>query len=259
MIRLGRTKLNHLITEMPYGVVLTLSWLKSQGISSKLAWWYVKSHWLERVGDEAYKKPGDNITWIGALSAVQTQLQLPIHVGAKTALELLGQTHFIPMQGIRRVTLFNGSKVKVPRWFCDPNSWNVKLLINKATLFRDEDSALGIMNKKIEGINLQLSTPERAALEVLSLVPHKQSFDEAIKLLEGLSQLRPILIQSLLLKCKSIKTKRLFLYLADRFQHPWLAKLDLTEIDLGSGKRVIGEGGSFDSKYQISVPKIMEE
>ncbi len=259
MTRLERNKLNHLVTEMPFGVVLTLPWLKTQGISSKLAWWYVKSHWLERVGDEAYKKPGDNITWIGALSAVQTQLQLPIHVGAKSALELLGQTHFIPMQGIRRVTLFNSSNVKVPRWFCGPNNWNVKLLINKTTLFQGEDSTLGIMNKEIEGITLQLSTPERAALEVLSLVPHKQSFDEAVKLLEGLSQLRPSLVQSLLQKCKSIKTKRLFLYLADRYQHPWLTKLDLTPIDLGKGKRVIGEGGSFDSKYQISVPKIVEE
>lgn len=219
----------------------------------------VKSHWLARVGSEAYKKPGVNITWIGALAAVQTQLQLPIHAGAKTALELLGQTHFVPIQGIRRVMLFNRSNEKIPKWFRDPNSWNVKLLINKTTLFQGKDSTLGIMNKEIEGINLQLSTPERAALEILSLVPYRQSFDEAVKLLEGLSQLRPSLVQSLLLQCKSIKTKRLFLHLADRLQHPWLTKLDLTKIDLGSGKRVIGEGGSFDSKYQISVPKIMEE
>ncbi len=259
MARLKRRKLNYLVTQMPPGIVLTLPWLKKQGVSCKLAWWYVQSHWLERVGDEAYKKPGDKVTWVGALSSLQNQLQLSVYVGAKTALELLGQAHFIPMQGIRRVILFNSSNSKVPHWFRKPDIWDVKFLINKASMFREEDSLLGVINKEIDGINISLSSPERAALEILFLVPHKQSFDEAIKLLENLSQLRPNLVQRLLEKCKSIKTKRLFLHFADKFQHPWLAKLDLTKIDLGHGKRVVGEGGTYDSKYQISVPKIMEE
>lgn len=259
MTRLERNKINHLVSQMPHGLVLTLPWLKQQGVSCKLAWWYVQSHWLERVGDEAYKKPGEKVNWIGALASIQNQLRLPIHVGAKTALALLGQSHFIPMQGIKRVILFNSSNTKAPRWFSEPNNWDVNFLMNKATLFSNEDSAVGVMNKEIDGISINLSSPERAALEVLSLVPHKQSFDEAAKLIESLSQLRPSLVQSLLEKCKSVKTKRLFLHFADKFQHPWLTKLDLTKIDLGSGKRVIGQGGSYDSKYQISVPKIMEE
>lgn len=259
MTRLKINKLNNFVTQMPHGVVLTLPWLKKQGISCKLAWWYVRAHWLERVGIEAYKKPGDNVTWIGAISAIQSQLLLPIQVGAKSALELLGQTHFIPMQGIRRVVLFNNSTSNVPRWFLDQRLWDVEFLINKITLFQNENSDLGIMQKEIDGINIKLSSPERAAFEILSLVPHKQSFDEAAKLMEGLSQLRPNLIQDLLEKCKSIKTKRLFLYFADRFQHPWLTKLNLTKVDLGHGKRMIVQGGSFDSKYQISVPKLTEE
>ena len=259
MTRSHRNKLNHLVTAMPPGVVLTLPWLEQQGVSAKLAWWYVKSHWLESVGEEAYKKSGDSVTWVGALSALQYQLRLPLHVGGRTALELLGQTHFIPLGGIQQVVLFATTNVRVPRWFRDSNSWKIKLLVNKTVLFNRQDFSLGVINKAIDGINISLSTPERAAIEVVALVPHKQHFDEAAKLIETLSQLRPSLLQNLLERCNSIKAKRLLLYFADKFQHPWLSKLDLTKVDLGKGKRMVGEGGCYDAKYQISVPKIEEE
>ena len=259
MTRSRRNKLNHLVTAIPPGVVLTLPWLAPQGVSAKPPWGDVKSHWLDRVGEGAYQKPGDTVTWMGALSALQHQLQLPLHIGGRTALELLGQTHFIPLGGIQQVILFATTNVRVPRWFCDSNSWKIKLLINKTTLFSEHDSTLGLINKTIDGINVKLATPERAAIEIAALVPHKQHFDEAAKLIEALSQLRPSLLQSLLERCNSIKAKRLLLYFADKFQHPWLAKLDLTKVDLGKGKRMIGQGGCYDAKYQISVPKIEEE
>jgi len=259
MTRFERNKLNEVITQMPQGLVLTLGWLKEHGVSSKLAWWYVQSRWLERVGNEAYKKYGDKVSWVGALSAIQNQLHLPLYVGAKTALELLGQAHFIPMQGIKRVVLFHSSKVKVPLWFRKAKAWDAEFNIYQVSLFQEDDSRLGVINRAIEGVDIYLSSPERAALEILYLVPKKQSFEEASKLIETLTQLRPNLVQSLLEKCKSIKAKRLFLYLADKFQHPWLSKVDLSKVSLGSGNRVIGEGGEYHPKYQLSLPKIVEE
>ncbi|MBX3710126.1 MAG: nucleotidyl transferase AbiEii/AbiGii toxin family protein [Gammaproteobacteria bacterium] len=36
--------------------MLALDWLKEHGVPCKLAWWYVQSRWLKRVGNEAYKK-----------------------------------------------------------------------------------------------------------------------------------------------------------------------------------------------------------
>ncbi len=259
MTRLERNKLKDVVTQMPSGVVLTLIWLKQHGVSCKLAWWYVQSHWLERIGNEAYKKYGDKVSWVGALAALQNQLHLPLHIGGKTALELLGQAHFIPMQGIKRVILFNRSHTKVPLWFRNAKIWDAECTIYRASLFHEDDSLLGIISKPIDGIDVYLSSPERAALEVLYLVPNKQSFEEAFKLIETLSQLRPNLVQSLLEECKSIKVKRLFLYLADRFQHPWLTKVDLSKVNLGHGNRVIGKGGNYDSKYRLSLPKITEE
>jgi hypothetical protein len=260
MTRLERNKLNEVFLQMPPGMVLTLGWLKQHGVSCKLAWWYVKAHWLERVGNEAYKKYGDNVSWVGALSAVQNQLHLPIHIGAKTALELLGQAHFIPMQGIKRAIVFNRSHVKVPLWFRKPKAWDAEFVLYQISIFHEDiASPLGVINRSINGINVFLSSPERAALEILYLTPNKQSFEEAFKLIEALSQLRPHVVQDLLEKCKSIKVKRLFLSLADQFQHPWLSKLDLSKVSLGHGNRVIGEGGHFDSKYQLSLPKITGE
>lgn len=259
MTRFERNKLNEVITQMPQGLVLTLDWLKEHGVSCKLAWWYVKSRWLERVGNEAYKKYGDKVSWAGALSALQNQLHLPLHVGAKTALELLGQAHFIPMRGIKRVALFHSPAVKVPLWFRKAKAWDAEFNIYQVSLFQEDDSPLGMINRAIDGVDVYLSSPERAALEILYLVPNKQSFEEASKLVETLTQLRPNLVQSLLEKCKSIKAKRLFLYLADKFQHPWLSKVDLSRVSLGHGNRVIGKGGDYHPKYQLSLPKIVEE
>ncbi len=245
--------------QMPQGIVLTLDWLKQQGISSKLAWWYVRSQWLERVGDEAYKKSGENITWSGALSALQNQLHLSLHVGAKTTFELLGQSHFIPMKGIKQVILFADPGTRIPKWLFNKEAWKVDFKMHAASLFLDDNLNLGIIEKPIDGVNIFLSCPERAALEMLYLVPSKQSFEEAVLLMEGLRQLRPSVIQQLLEKCKSIKVKRLFLHLAERFEHTWLSELKLNKVNLGLGKRVIGSGGNYDPKYQISVPKIVEE
>lgn len=95
-------------------------------------------------------------------------------------------------------------------------------------------------------------------MEMLKLVPKEQSFEETFLLFENLAQLRPTIVESLLKQCNSIKVKRLFLYLAEKCQHEWLSALDINKIDIGHGKRVIGQGGTYIAKYQLSVPTIKE-
>jgi hypothetical protein len=51
-----------------------------------------------------------------------------------------------------------------------------------------------------------------------------------------------------------VKVKRLFLYMAERHEHTWLSKLDISKVDLGKGKRMIVPNGRFNAKYQITVP-----
>jgi len=82
--------------------------------------------------------------------------------------------------------------------------------------------------------------------EVCYDVPDKESYEEAGLLMEGLTTLRPDLVQELLKECRSVKAKRLFMYLAEKQGHAWVKKLDLGKIDFGSGNH-----GTYDAKYQI--------
>jgi hypothetical protein len=99
-----------------------------------------------------------------------------------------------------------------------------------------------------------MSTPERAILELLDELPTNESFHQADVLMEGLTNLRPKYLETLLLNCRSIKTKRLFLWFAQRHNHAWFKTLDTKKIDTGSGKRMIVPGGKLDPKYLITVP-----
>jgi len=57
------------------------------------------------------------------------------------------------------------------------------------------------------------SAPERAAMEMLHLVPKEVGFDEAQLIVENLVALRADVVQRLLEACRSVKVKRLFLYM----------------------------------------------
>ncbi|CDZ76127.1 hypothetical protein BN59_00393 [Legionella massiliensis] len=257
MTRNNESKINYFMVTAPSGVVLTSAWLKNHGVSAKLAWWYVHSGLLEKLGTNAYKKAGTRITWAGAINALQSQLDIPIHVGGKTALHLLGLGHFIPMQGMQEVMLFAPPNTKIPKWLL-ALQWDAKFELYKSSLFNDANNEIGFIERSINEINLKLSSPERAAMELLYLYPKHQSFDEIAYLIENLGQLRPKLVQTLLQNCNSIKVKRLFLHLSEQFNHSWLSSLDITKIDLGKGKRELGDGGKYYSKYKLSLPEIKE-
>ena len=101
---------------------------------------------------------------------------------------------------------------------------------------------------------IKVSAPERAMMEVLYGVPLIDSYEEARLLMEGLTTLRPRIVQSLLEECTSVKVKRLFMLLAEKCKHAWVRKVDLSKVEFGKGKRALVKGGRFDSKYKITVP-----
>jgi hypothetical protein len=92
-------------------------------------------------------------------------------------------------------------------------------------------------------------------LELLDELPDRESFHQVDALVEGLATLSPRRLQDLLLECRSVKVKRLFFFFADRHRHGWFTKLDASVVDLGKGKRMVAKGGTFDAKYQITVPE----
>lgn len=240
-----------MLQKLPKSVVATSQWLNQEGLGKRSAYKYEKiNHWLESLGTGAYKRYGDSVTWEGALHAIQTQLSLDIHVGARTALELQGKAHNIGF-GVDRSFLFTSTKADLPKWY-KTQKWQTNIELIK-TQFLKPDTALKELD--MGGFKLRISSTERAILETLYLVPKEQDFQECYYLMEGLMDMRPKVLQSLLEECKSIKVKRLFLFMAERAKLPMLKKLDIGRIDLGSGKRVIVPGGKFDPNYKITYPK----
>lgn len=243
-------KLKKLLDSIQPGTVCLASWLEKQGISRDLQQYYRKSGWLESVGRGAFKRFGDSVGWYGALYGLQQQAELPLHVGGLTALVEQGYGHYLRLRE-DRILLFSPIGVSLPAWF-KQYSWGLKVE-NVRTNFLPKDLGLHAVDTKTSAVTM--ASPERAILECLYLAPDKMDLMECFQLLEGLPNLRPALLQSLLVSCTSIKVKRLFLFLAEKCNHSWLSYLKLKEFDLGSGDRSITQKGHYVRKYRISVPK----
>jgi hypothetical protein len=114
---------------------------------------------------------------------------------------------------------------------------------------------LALSDYSLDGLNIQISSPERAILECLYLTPNRFDLIECYQILEGLVNLRPKIMQALLEECSSIKVKRLFLFMASKANHQWLDFIDQSKIELGTGDRVMVKGGVYISNYKIAVPK----
>jgi hypothetical protein len=260
---------------IPKGMALTANFLKNQGFNPQLLAKYKKGNWLNSIGDGAYLRHGDKVDWQGALAAMQEQLRLPVHCGARTALALQGYSHYAE-SAARDVYLFGSPGQKLPRWF-EKYAWGVQVIYKMTNLFPEnftesfvEFPVGGLMlsvqllaPKRTESFTevptrdftIRISSPERALMEMLYLVPANQGFDEAERIMESMMALRPALVQKLLENCNSIKVRRLFLYMVEKANLPWVEKLDLTGVHLGKGDRTVVKGGRLDPKYRITVPR----
>ena len=247
------TKINHLLQQWPRGTVATNPWLKSHRVSSDLARWYVRAGWLTRVGPGAYAQAGDTIDWTGGLFALQAQLGMTVHAGAKSALELQGRAHYVPLGSRKRVILISDVSETLPTWF-RTHPWDAQIEHHSLKLFEriPPESSRQI---DFGSFNVTASSPERAIMEEMRLVRTNDDIEHSIQLLENLVTLRPTIVQQLLEACTSIKVKRLFLWGAEQIGHTWFELLTPGSVDLGAGKRQLYKGGEFDPKYRITVPR----
>jgi len=247
-----KSKINRLIRHWPRGTPTTASYLNKQGFSHDLLTRYKKSGWVQSFGRGAYILNGDKVEWPGTVYTLQTQLGLNVHPGGKTALELKGYAHYLPA-GKRKIFLYGTQGLVLPSWF-EGDRLGVDVTLVRTNLF-PAASESGFMEFKEKDLILKISSPERAAMEMLHLVPGKVGFDEASLIMENLSTLRPEMAQELMVLCRSIKVKRLFMFMAERHGHAWASKIDVSALNLGKGKRMIVPKGRLNVKYQITVPK----
>ena len=252
--KIKRTKINYLIQNTPKGFVLLSSWLASEGYPYELQQRYRESGWLKSIGKGAMIKTGDSLLLSGAIASLQEQSKLNIHFGGRSALGLTGAAHYLQINsGKIEETLFIENKSLLPTWFVN-NQWDRNMKIYTASLFEDDEA--GLINYQDRELTMKISNKARAIMECLSLCPQKFSLTEVYEIMEGLITLNPTQIQTLLEQCKSIKVKRLFLFFAERANHPWFEFLNTKIIDLGRGVRsLVKEEGVFVSKYQIVIPK----
>jgi hypothetical protein len=235
----------------------------------------VKAGWLTQPTRGVYCRPRGALSWQQVVISLQALLDYPLLVGGRTALELQGHAHYLP-QSQKEVHLY-GPKPP-PRWLYKLPLKTRFIYHNDRKLFRSALPLKGLT--QLEGGKkpdtgaaqdswmiqswgqwnwpLALSTPERAALELLDELPQRESFHQAHVLMQGLFNLSPRRLQQVLADCRSVKVKRLFFFFADQNQHAWLKRLDKKAIDLGSGKRMLVRGGKFDKTYQITVPENLD-
>jgi len=250
----NRSIINKLLGRWPNNTVAVSSWLERQGVYRQLAGTYVKSGWIKRIGKGAFKRADENLDWNGGVYALQSQLNMSVHPAGKTALQLQGSAHYLPANLKQtKIVLFGSKNEKLPAWF-KKYKWDVSMRYVMTGLF-GKDVELGLTTYNFGNYDIKISSAEKAAMELCYEVPNRESFDETDQIMSGLGTLRPHLVQELLEKCKSIKTKRMFMYLAEKHDHAWVKKLDLKNVDFGKGKRALCSNGSYDSKYKIVIPK----
>lgn len=250
-------KLNRLQQELPEGLLVDAGWLEAHGYSSALRSQYVSAGWLDSPARRVYRRSRTPLTWQQVVISLQTLLDLPLAVGGRTALEQQGYAHYLST-AVREVHLY-GPK-RPPTWLADlPLEVNF-CWHNSLRLFPgDADSApeprpAMVSSGGLVTYPIRYASRERAVLELLDELPEHESFHQVEALMEGVSDLSPRRLQTLLEACASVKVKRLFLFFADRQRHAWLSRLDTSRVDLGSGKRVLVKGGKLDTRYNITVP-----
>jgi len=236
----------------PPGTVAVSSWLQDKGVYRQLREVYQKSSWIEPIGHGAFIRAGDQVDWTGGLYALQEQLKLSVHVGGRSALQFHGSAHFLPLGQGQPVFLF-GCHRFLPSWF-KQYAWGMPVQYFYTNSF-PYDQCVDLTIKERGSFSIKISARELAIFEVLYLIGKKETYEHAFYLMEGLTTLRPKMVQELLEKTTSVKVKRLFMHLAEQCNHSWVPYVNLKKVDFGQGKRVITGGGVFDNKYQISVPK----
>jgi hypothetical protein len=261
------------LTLVPYGLVVTRSWLMSKGLGRHTLDNWVKSGQLSSVVKGVLKRPDTKkLVWQSIIYSLQ-RMGSSLIPGGRTALELQGFGHYLPLSQNRTLHLYG--RDKLPAWVKKVLPETNFVRHSGQQLFGETDLGNDVYDTKSDnplddftitipwGLDewpLTISTPERALFESLLEVPEYLSFEHVDQLMQGLTILSPRRLNRLLERCTSIKVKRLFLWFAKRHNHPWLKKLHLERFSiesgaLGSGKRMLVKGGKLDPQYLITLPK----
>ena len=110
-----------------------------------------------------------------------------------------------------------------------------------------------LFNPNTSVFEFYIATRELAIIQQIELINRRESFGETAQLFEMLNSLDPELVNEVL-KNASIKTKRIFSFFADFYNHPWKKELNPMIIDSGCSVITIEKGGKFLKDYNLVIP-----
>jgi hypothetical protein len=241
---------------LPEGLVVNRKWLQEKGYERPTIDYFIRSGKLENVARGVYRRPGPPLKWEHIVYSLQ-ELGYMLHIGGRSALDLQGYAHYLEIGREEKVVTLFG-KDKLPAWVNKTNDVIHFVAFPQKIFTKLPEKSLATHIFGHWDWELKISTVELALFELLSLVKDESDFSVADKYFESATTLRPELINALLQNCTHIRTKRLFLWFADKYAHQWNKDLERNKIDLGNGKRVIIKGGTLDKTYNITVPREMK-
>lgn len=249
------SKINWLISHTYPGSLVTQPWLTEHGIGYSLAHKYTQSGWLRKISAGVYYRPGASATevpgWSDALHAALHQLHLPVHLAGLSSLAHQGLSHYLQLQS-EPVWVGVPNRQLLPKWFREFKGQQWWYCTNsKLHNLCEQD----FVTLPVNGKELTASCAELAAYEVVDAIGRLIRFEHAAELFQGLVNLRPRRVQSILERSHAVQTNRVFLFLSHLHGHQWARRLDEASINLGAGKRQVVAGGKLDERYQITVPE----
>ncbi|MFK8013797.1 MAG: type IV toxin-antitoxin system AbiEi family antitoxin domain-containing protein [Marinicellaceae bacterium] len=243
---------NKLDRILPLGLVATRGYMLAQGMDRHGFDNAVKSGKLKAICRGVYVRDGLSLSWQGVMSSLNLLYESQsVYLGGLSALEQSGFNHYLK----RNPTIHVYAAINKPKWL-DYLELNVDFVWHSTTRLWNEISTndfIQIKWREDVPVYMQASV-EHACLELLADVPNDLSFEHADSLFQGLSTLSPRKLKIVLNQCKSVKAKRLFFWFAKRHGFAWNRHLNVTDYDLGKGKRMIDKNGVLDKGLLITVP-----
>jgi len=207
--------IKNLQRRLPRGRPLGSGELSALGVYPELAYRYVKSGWLEKLGRGVFQFSGDVLAADACLEFLGGRVK-GLHVGGKTALAWQGYRQNLGSG--QALTLWAAEGGRIPEWFTRrfPNRLTCRNLFGEALT---PDFGLQALPEQPDGV--RVSVPERAMLELLSEVGVNEEADEARQIMETLRAPRERVLLELLAACKQGKTLRLCLAWSRELGLPW--------------------------------------
>ncbi|MBK7928349.1 MAG: AbiEi antitoxin N-terminal domain-containing protein [Bryobacterales bacterium] len=214
-------KLNWLQRNLPEGLVADAGWFERHDVSRQLRRKYVMNGWLHSLARGVYARPvqsgsSKEYPWQQLVVSLGSLLDVPVAVGARTALELQGFGHYLAAAGPREVHLY--ANRPLPGWVSKVPVSTPPVTMRRGVQTRSNPAltcgppgepalaGAGLTQRRGATWKLTLSTPERGILELLDEVPNRETFHQTDMLMEGLRNLSPKRLHALLADCKTSRS-----------------------------------------------------